>query len=168
MTIIFHCQFCGKEIKAADNAGGKWGKCPSCQNKLYVPSPEADEDLKLAPLDTQFEEREKELMAETYKITQDILKEREIPDGPIEPGKAVYELSDSELRKNIILYLRQMAQGDLNEAEQTSVLISPFRSKVLEIIDRIALSEIPESELEDIAPSVLSGLIRDLRSKISR
>ena len=166
MAIVFHCQFCGKEIKAADNAGGKWGKCPTCQNKLYVPSPEADEDLKLAPLDTQFEEREKQLMAETYKLTQDILEEREVPDGPTKPGGAVYELSDSELRKNIILYLRQMAQGNLDEAERTSALITPFRSKVLEIIDRIALSEIPEPELKDIPPSLLSGLIRNLRSKI--
>ena len=166
MAIIFHCQFCGTEIKAADNTGGKWGKCPACQNKLYVPSPEADEDLKLAPIDTQFEEREKQLMAETYKLTQDILQEREIPDGPREPSGAVYELSDSEIRKNIILYLRQMAQGNLDEAEKTSALLIPFRSKVLEIIDRIALSEIPEPELKDISPSLLSGLIRDLRSKI--
>jgi len=167
MAIIFHCPSCGKEIKAADNAGGKWGKCPTCQKKVYVPSPEADEDLKLAPIDTQFEEREKQLMAETYKITQDILEEREIPDGPTIPSGAVYELSDSEIRKNVILYLRQMAQGNLDEADNTSALISPFRTKVLEIIDRIALSEIPESELQDIAPSVLSGLIRDLRSKMN-
>jgi len=166
MAIIFHCQFCGKEIKAADNAGGKWGKCPTCQNKIYVPSPEADEDLKLAPLDTQFEEREKQLMAETYKLTQDILQEREVPDGPTKPSGAVYELSDSEIRKNVILYLRQMAQGNLDEAERTSALITPFRSKVLEIIDRIALSEIPEPELKDISPSLLSGLIRNLRSKM--
>ena len=59
-----------------------------------------------------------------------------------------------------------MAQGNLDEAERTSALITPFRSKVLEIIDRIALSEIPEPELKDIPPSLLSGLIRNLRSKI--
>ncbi|MGD9162626.1 MAG: hypothetical protein PVG39_29740 [Desulfobacteraceae bacterium] len=166
MAIIFHCQFCGKEIKASDNAGGKWGKCPTCQKKVYVPSPDADEDLKLAPLDTQFEEKEKQLMAETYRLTQDILQEREVPDGPAKPSGAVYELSDSELRKNVILYLRQMAQGNLDKAEETSTLMKPFKSKVIEIIDRIALSEIPEPELKDIAPTVLSGLIRDLRSKM--
>ena len=54
MAIIFHCPSCGKEIKAADNAGGKWGKCPKCHNKIYVPSidPEKEEpELKLAPVD---------------------------------------------------------------------------------------------------------------------
>jgi hypothetical protein len=167
MAIVFHCQYCGKEIKAADSAGGKWGKCPTCHNKLYVPSPDIDEDLKLAPLDTQDEEREKQLMAETHKLTQDILQEREIPDGPETPSEAIYELGDAELRKDIILYLRQMARGDLDEAERTSALIAPYRAKVIEIIDRIALSEIPEPELHDIPPTLLSGLIRNLRSKIN-
>jgi hypothetical protein len=167
MAIIFNCQFCGKEIKASDNAGGKWGKCPTCQKKVYVPSPDADEDLKLAPLDTQFEERERQLMAETYRITQDILQEREVPDGPTKPSGAAYDLSDSEIRKNVILYLRQMAQGNLDEADRTSALIRPFKPKVIEIIDKIALSEIPEPELEDISPSLLSGFIRNLRSKMT-
>ena len=65
MAIVFHCEHCGKEIKAADSAGGKWGKCPTCQHKLYVPSPDAGEDLKLAPEDNSDLEREKQLMAET-------------------------------------------------------------------------------------------------------
>ena len=34
------------------------------------------------------------------------------------------------------------------------------------IIDRIALSEIPEQELADIPPQVLAGTIRTLREKI--
>ncbi|MHC4752575.1 MAG: hypothetical protein ACYTFW_22230 [Planctomycetota bacterium] len=50
MAIIFHCDHCGKKIEAADTAGGKWGKCPACHNKLYVPRPDSGEELKLAPL----------------------------------------------------------------------------------------------------------------------
>ena len=38
MTISFHCAHCGKKMEAPDDAGGKWGKCPRCHNKLYVPS----------------------------------------------------------------------------------------------------------------------------------
>ena len=53
MAIVFHCEHCGKEIRAADTAGGKWGRCPACHNKLYVPKMEEDEEeeLKLAPID---------------------------------------------------------------------------------------------------------------------
>lgn len=166
MAIIFHCDYCGKKIEAADSAGGKWGKCPACHNKLYVPGIDSGEELKLAPVDETDLEREKRLMAETHKITQDILQEREVPDGPAGPAGAVYEMSEKELTKNIIVYLRQMADGELDEAERTAALIAPFRAQVVEIIDRIALSEIPEPELADIPQQVLSGSIRALRNII--
>jgi phage FluMu protein Com len=166
MAITFHCEHCGKKIEAADTAGGKWGKCPACHNKLYVPSPDADEELKLAPLDESDLEREKRLMAETHRLTQDILQERDIPEGPPEPAAAMYEMSEKELIKNIILYLRQMAYGELDEAERTAALIAPFRAPSVKIIDRIALSEIPEPELADIPQQMLSGSIRALRNRI--
>lgn len=167
MAIIFHCEYCGKEIRAADDAGGRWGKCPACHNKLYVPSQVSGDDLKVEPLDTDLIEKEKKLMAETYKLTQDILQEREVREGPPELSGAVYEMSERELKDNIILYLRQMASDDLDEAELTAALISPFAAQATKIVDRIALSEIPEPELSDIPSQMLSGAIRALRNRLS-
>ncbi|MEA3225828.1 MAG: hypothetical protein U9Q07_07735, partial [Planctomycetota bacterium] len=135
-------------------------------NKIYVPLPESDEELKLAPLDTAFRKKEKQLMAETYKLTQKILKERETPDGPREATGAVYELSDRELKRNVITYIRQMAQGELDEAERTGALITPCGSRVTDILDKIALAEIPEPELTDIPQQLLSGSIRALRATL--
>ena len=166
MAIIFHCEHCSKKIEAADTAGGKWGKCPSCHNKLYVPSPDTGEELKLTPIDETDVEREHRLMAETHKLTQDILREREIPDGPAPPAGAVYQMSERELTQNIIMYLRQIVNGELDEAERTAALIAPFDHRAVAIIDRIALSEIPEPELADIPSQVLAGSIRTLREKI--
>jgi hypothetical protein len=166
MAIVFHCEYCGKKIEAADNAGGKWGKCPSCHNKLYVPGTAVGEELKLAPIDETAKERAKRLMAETYKLTQDILKEREVPEGPPPLSGAVYDMGDKELKRNIITYLREVVYGELDEAERIAALIAPFRNRAMAIIDRIALSEIPDSELADIPPQVLAGSIRTLREKI--
>ena len=166
MAIVFHCEYCGKKIEATDTAGGKWGKCPACHNKVYVPRPPSDEELRLAPVDKSFEEKEKELMAETYRLTQDILREREVPDGPREGSGAMYEMRDGELRKNVIMYLRQMAEGELDEADRTGALIAPCRSRVTDILDIIALSEIPEPELADIPQQLLAGAIRALRARI--
>jgi len=166
MAIVFHCEHCGKKIEAADTAGGKWGKCPSCHNKLYVPSSDIGEELKLAPINETDVEREHRLMAETYKLTQDILREREIPDGPAPPSGAVYQMGDRELTQNIIIYLRQIVNGELDEADRTAALIAPSGSRAVAIIDRIALSEIPEQGLADIPPQVLAGTIRTLREKI--
>ena len=168
MAIVFHCEYCGKKIEAADNAGGKWGKCPSCHNKLYVPSIETGDELKLAPVDETAKERTQRLMAETYKLTQDILKEREIPDGPAPLAGAMYQMGDRELKQNIIMYIRETTYGEEDEAERIAALIAPFGNRAVAIIDRIALSEIPESELADIPPQALAGSVRTLREKISR
>jgi len=173
MAIIFHCEYCGKEIKAADSAGGKWGKCPACHNRLYVPSLDSGEELKLAPIDETDLEREKRLLAETHKLTQDILQEREAPEGadetvePIETAGPVFEMSEREMTKYIIMYLRLMADSELYEAHRIAGLIAPHADQALEILDRIALSEILEPELADIPQHVLSGSIRALRDEIS-
>ncbi len=183
MAITFHCEYCGKKIEAPDSAGGKWGKCPVCHHKLYVPKLDSDEELKLAPLDETEEERRKRLIAETHKLTQDILQEKVVPevpaevaDGPAEvpevPAEVaepipIYEMGEKELTKNVILYLRQMADGELDQAQRVADSITPYGRQAVEILDRIALSEIPEPELADVPQQVLSGLIRDLRARIS-
>ena len=168
MAIVFHCQFCNKEIRAADSAGGKWGKCPKCHNKIYVPSNEIEkeeEELKLAPLDQADVQRKRELMAETYRLTQDILEEKEVPENAAEPAGAMYDMDDEELKKYVIMFLRQMAAGELDDAERTAALVAPFGKRVEDILDRIA-SDIPEPQLANIPDNVLSGFIRTLRSKI--
>ena len=167
MAIIFHCDHCGKKIEAPDSAGGKWGKCPACHNKLYVPSPDSDEELKLAPIDESEEERKKRLMAETLKLTQDILQEREVPNGPAEAAEPISGMGERELTKNIIMYLRQMADDELYEAQITVGLIAHHGPQTAKILNRMALSEIPEPELADIPGQVLSALIKSLRTEIS-
>jgi DNA-directed RNA polymerase subunit RPC12/RpoP len=166
MSITFHCDHCSRKVEAQDSAAGKWAKCPACHNKIYVPDLRGDEELELAPIDESDEERKKRLMAETYQLTQDILQEREIP---LAPGMSAHapEISDKELTKRIILYLRQMADGELDEAQKTADLIAPYGPQATEILDQISVSQIPEPELADVPPHVLSGLIRNLRTRIS-
>ena len=173
MSISFHCEHCGKKIEAPDNAGGKWGKCPACRHRVYVPGPgDEQEEIKLAPVDEQEERKRKELLAEETKFRTDILKESDIPDDtPEKPQQTVAAggtLSDTELNESIITYLRLMADGELDQAEDEVSLITACGSRAIEILDRIALSEIPEPALSDVPPQVLSGLIRNLRSRIGR
>ena len=164
MAIIFHCEYCGKKIEAQDSAGGKWGKCPACHNKLYVPGTNSGEELKLTPVNEAEEAKEQQLMNETHQLTQEILNEKETPSGLAEGVAA--ETSEKELTKNIIMYIRQMADGELKEAQLTLNSIMPYRLQVGKILDQLAVSEIPEPELADIPQQVLAGLIRGLRSKI--
>jgi hypothetical protein len=177
MAVTFHCEYCGKKIEAPDGAGGKWGKCPACHNKLYVPNLSEGEELKLAPVDESDEAKQKRLMKETYKLSEEILLEKAIPGESseetaesTESAEAMVlplEIDDEQLKKNIIKYLLQMSQGQLEQAETSMGVIEPFGQRAIGILDKIALAEIPEPELAKIPPQVLSGLIRDLRDKIS-
>jgi len=173
MAIVFHCDYCGKKIEAPDGAGGKWGKCPSCHNKLYVPAPEVDEEIKLAPIDTTAEEREKQLMDETFQLTQEILKEKDIPtegtaeqDKPDEAAGTGFEMSQIELKQYVVKYLRLMADSELYEAQKIVALIAPYGSRVMKILDKMAAGDMLDPELAGISQLVLSGLIKSLKDEI--
>lgn len=167
MAMVFHCEHCNRRIEAAESSGGKWAKCPTCHNKIYVPRPQTEEELKLAPIDENEYSKQKELLDETFQLTQDILQERELPEEQVEVPDSISDISDKDLTNNIIMYLRQMADGNLGGAERITKAISPFGLQAIQILDQIAVSEMPEPELADIPPQVLSGLIRTLRNKIS-
>ena len=172
MGISFHCEYCGKKIEAPDTAGGKWGKCPACHNKVYVPANNPpDDELRLAPIDTEEERRRKNMAAEVDYLREEILKEKDIPEEGVvpknqsaapEPG----DLSNAELTTFIISYLRQMADGELDLAEQTAKTILSNGQNAIRPLEKIALSEIPEPEIADIPQQVLSGLIKNLRNRI--
>ena len=166
MSIVFHCEHCGKRIEAKDSAGGKRGRCPNCHNRIYVPDLNADgEELKLAPVDEQEERRKQELMAETFQLSQNILEEREVGNGAdaIVPGAAK---NSADLRDHLVTYIRAKADGDDQTAESLLGSITSNSDKAEKILDQIALSEIPEAELADISPSDLAGIIRTLRGRL--
>ena len=167
MAITFHCEHCNKKIEAPETTGGKWGKCPACHNKVYVPNMDMDEEIKLAPIDETEAEKQKRLMAEPHKLTLDILQERDVPENVPEQGISTPLLSNKDLATRIIICLRQMADGQLAEADGIAESITPCGREAIKILDRIGLSDMPEPELTDIPPQILSGLIRTLRAKIT-
>jgi hypothetical protein len=167
MAIIFHCEHCGKKIEAPDSAAGKWGSCPGCHTRIYVPSPEADEELKLAPIDESDIAKQKRLMAEANRLAAELLREQREPGEISDATASVLGTTDKDLTEKIITYLLQMANGELNEARQTATLIIPYSRQAVKILDKMALSEIPEPELSGIPQQVLSGLIKSLRTRMS-
>jgi hypothetical protein len=166
MSITFHCVHCDNKITAKDESAGKWGICPVCHNKIYIPDLNVKiDDLKLAPVDEEEERKQRQLMAETYQITRDILLERENPAG--KGGALSALIDDKKLQARIISYLRKVRDGKLTEAEELENQIIPYSQQSLSLLDKIASSEIPEPELADIPRAVLLTLVRNLRSKIS-
>jgi len=89
-----------------------------------------------------------------------------MPTSDMNVSMPTSDTDEKQLTKNIITYLRQIAAGDLAGAEVTADMIAPYGNEAVAILDTIALSEIPEPELADIPQQVLSGLIRQLRTRI--
>jgi hypothetical protein len=176
MAIPFHCEHCGAKIDAPAGTGGRWGKCPACHNRVYIPllEPAPDDDLRLAPLDETEEERESRLLAETFQLTQEILQEKAMPEEETEDAPAptnsmfipMEKMGDKDLAKEVVRYLRLVADGDLDKASEVMGVISAYGRQTLAILDRIALGEILDPQLATIPPQVLSGLIRNLRSEL--
>lgn len=165
MSITFHCVHCNNKITAKDESAGRWGICPVCHNKIYIPDLNAEiDDLKLAPVDEEEEKKKKELMAETYQLTQDILKEREKPVSKSAPYSVT--IDDNKLLSRIVLYLRRMKDGRLVEAEAIESQLTPYGQQTIQILDKIASGEILEPEIADIPQGILLTLIRNLKSKI--
>jgi hypothetical protein len=105
------------------------------------------------------------LLQETFRLTQDILQEKNAPE--VAATGPATEISEEQLTNHILHYLRQMFTGDLDAAQKTADLIVPHRRKAVVLLDQIVKSKKPDPELEDIPQQVLSGLVRNLRVRMT-
>ena len=165
MSISLHCESCKKKIKAPDATGGKWGNCPFCNHRCYIPRPASpeDEELTIAPLDDGDESQYGQLMRETRNLRQNILQEKELPD---KHSSADAKLSEKELIKEIVVYLRYMADGELGLASGSMGKIVANKEAAQAILKNMAKADRPEPELLDVPPKVLNSLIKNLYSKL--
>ena len=167
MPIVFHCESCKKKIQAPDGTGGKYAPCPYCKHKVYIPMPKSaleGEELKLAPIDETEERLRQQMMRETYALQQNLLKQKEIPENA--DLAAAAQMDERDLLKHIIMYLSQMAGNQTDDAKKTAEKIMQNKKKAVVILDRLALSDMPEPELRDIPPNVLAKLIKTFRAKL--
>lgn len=171
MPIEFRCEHCSTLIKAPDEGVGKHGKCPSCHQSVYIPSPSEEiEPLALAPEDTN-EERERErLFRESWELERRLLEERELPTSmtespiPATPAEG-YPPSPADIEAVLIDYARAMAEGNLEQAQRYAVEIRKDMEAADEAIQRIVADEIPPMGLTDIPRPVLVGFFKRLQSK---
>ena len=169
MSISFNCESCKKKIKAPDKAGGKWGNCPYCKHRCYSPSPKAEDEPELAlePLNANEETQMEELMQQTHILTQSLLS-MEVPDFDDDSRKGSNRTAqEKEVIKKCILYLRQIADGELKDAEHTFSQLKKSKKPSIRILSSMARAERPEPELADLSDGVLQGLIRDVCTKLS-
>jgi DNA-directed RNA polymerase subunit RPC12/RpoP len=167
MPIVFHCESCKKKIQAPDGSGGKYAPCPHCKHRVYIPMPKSaleGDELKLAPIDETEERQREQLMRETYNLQLNLLKEKEAPEGADLAMAA--QMDDREMLKYLVIYLRLTADSQIQDAQKAAEKIMQNKKKAAAILDRLAVTDMPEPELADIPPAVLAKLIKTFRAKL--
>ena len=106
------------------------------------------------------------MMNQTYALTRELLHEKDVPAEPAGVGgdKAVDEKA---VIKMCILYLRQMADAELDGAEKSIAKMKIYKRTALRVLASMARAERPEPELSDIPDKILQGLIHDAEAKLS-
>jgi hypothetical protein len=163
MSILLHCECCKKKITAPNDAGGKWGKCPYCNHKCYIPLPAKDgEEIKLAPIDENEETQYKQMMRETYHVTETLLQQVEEPP---EPGQEA-KIDEKTLTVRIISYLGLVAKSSFDEAQAVENKILPYRRQAKRILEGMLKADKPEPELANIPEKLLAGFIRNMLARM--
>lgn len=170
MSIEFHCDHCGRLVRAPDDAGGKRGKCPTCHQPVYVPTPSDQiEPLDLAPVDESEEHERARLLKESQDIQRELLDERNPPTdvAPASPSVPVEQPLPPELDMEtlVIEYALAMAAGDLEQAEQLATDIRSDMKAAEDVMQRLMLDELPPERLANIPRPVLVGFFKQLRGK---
>lgn len=167
--IEFHCQFCTKLIRAGDEHAGKHGTCPSCHQKVYIPTPENQiELLKVEPLDLAAEAEQRRLDAEAKAVARRVLHERDAePVGPRGAAAPISSVgpSPAETEALVIQYVLTMAQGGLERAQQLAADIRRHMKTAEPIIQRLSMDEIPPPQLTKVPRPVLNGFLKQLLHK---
>ncbi len=172
-AIEFHCEHCGKHIRAPHDAGGTHGKCPACHQSVYIPL--ADDELEpmgLAPVDDSEERRVTELIDEERKLTHELLQERELKRGgaaseaaskptPRQAAPAP-AMTDHDLEHLAGEYVAMMASGRLAEAEKLAATIRRQGARAKPIVEHLMADELPPVGAENVPRPVILGFLKQL------
>lgn len=181
MAIEFHCEHCGKMIRAGDEHGGKHGKCPSCHQRVYIPTADI-EPLDFAPINAAEDRRAEQMRRESQQLAENLLNDRApAASGPVanarpEPGNPVRTEGarpakpaqpppppDLNVPDALNEYAIAMFEGELEEAEQLAASLRRHPKQLNDAITRITADEIPPSALEHIPRPVLLAFFKQLR-----
>lgn len=171
MAIEFHCEHCGKMIRSANEHAGKHGKCPSCHQDVYIPSPPEElEPLKLAPIDPKLEADRQRLLREGRDLATRLMKEKDtLPPEPSRPTPAAAPMTDPRLKLDmetlVTEYAICMHDGALDEAEELAREIRKDPKAAEDVMQRITIDEIPPTQLAGIKRPLLLGFFKQLRER---
>lgn len=169
MAIEFHCNHCGKQVRAPDEAGGKHGRCPTCHQSVYIPMPDDQIELiDLAPIDKDREREAERARRESEALQRKILHEKNLPPetaGSARPVAGGFAPPAVDVEDTVIGFAKAMAEGRLSEAEELAASARRHPRELNDVVQRITSDEIPPDALASIPRPVLLAFLRQLVEK---
>ena len=167
MSIELHCPQCAKLIKAPDNAGGRHGKCPYCDGRVYIPAIIDDDDvIAIAPLDPQDRRHEEELRRETARLTSAVDHEGNAGAesggggrGATAPGATI------DLDKKVERFVVAMRDSKLDEADKIAAELKRAGSHARNYVDGLILDPTPPP-IGDLPKPLLHGFLKTLLQRL--
>jgi len=165
--VEFICEHCRREVTAPDEAAGKRGKCPYCNQTSYIPAPKSDdeEDLALAPLDDQADPQQDEELAELRKMEKLMLAE-DAATPASEPLEQRDKVTAEDVQHYVVNYCLDMAASRLDRAESHAAKLKRFGYAGIEAADDFLCGKALEPALDSIPVKVLHGFLEQLKSAI--
>ncbi|HOB73051.1 MAG TPA: hypothetical protein PKG54_00870 [Phycisphaerae bacterium] len=181
--IQLQCENCGKYVKAPQEAAGKQAKCPGCGHNIYIPHPDEVEELPLAPEDTEELRREAALQEERRRLDRILAREERVPAEGANPTRSsglrepaggagtripasVPSGSGQMVEDAVIEYLGAMRDADFDRAEQVLDILRRNRAEARQIVDRLAVDQIPPPSMTRVPAPVYQGFLRNLRAQL--
>lgn len=174
MSIKFHCDHCGKLVKAPDERGGKRGRCPACNESVYVPLPLEESDLiPLAPIDEDQERAEAQARAESARAAAALDHEDRLPPEGAMPSRTPETAAAipravpiGDLHELITRFVRAMRNSKLDEADRIANTLRTDRRRAHAAVQQLLLDEIPPAGLADIPPPLMKGFLKNLQGRL--
>jgi len=176
VAIEFHCEHCNHLIKAAAETAGRTGKCPYCGAETYIPLPEDEEEaeLKLEPVDEEFEQHRKQAALEDAQYQRKLLKEKAAPEerppakgeSPAAAPRGPQRPSSKQVVGLIVQYLEAMSSGQLQRAEALVSELTKDKATTATILEGMEMDDMAGYGLPPLPRPVLIGFLKQLRSKL--
>ncbi len=165
MAIRFHCDHCGKLIKAPDSAGGRQGKCPACEGVNYIPAP--PEEAEELPLDEAEERLMREQEAALFAKDQAILAESSAVE--TQPRLSQMDTADvdgKDLHHLVVNYCLDMFAGNLERAATHVAKLNQHTGPNHQAVKDFQDGKVREPAMANIPAKVLAGFLKALHKQV--
>ena len=164
MSITFHCEHCHREVKAPESAAGRRGKCPYCGQNSYVPDPRQQDEIPLAPVDSDEELRRQAEIQRLRQAERALLEEDQ--SAPISYDEPSGNINPEDLYHHVVNYCLDMSQSNLKRAQTHVEKLRPHKYTALQAVEDFVTGQALEPALEPIPPKLLRGFLDQLRQQL--